>query len=175
MVLLGISDANLKFLYANIGVPGSNNDASIWNNCDFKQSFDCGNIQFPQVPRGSIPFHLLGDDAFGMTSSLMKPYPRSCSTLSKKEKVFNYRFSCGRRVVENAFGLLVSPVLCHCSSHHSPIITKCLRVHMLSSCRFDFSRGTSAIYIILVSSLNGTATTKIKIKFAIDHNGSVDM
>lgn len=107
VVLLGISDANLKFLYVNIGVPGSNNDASIWNNSDFKEAHDRGNIQFPAVPRGRIPFHLLGDDAFGMTSSLMKPYPRSCTTLSNSEKVFNYRFSRGRRVVENAFGLLV--------------------------------------------------------------------
>ena len=111
VVLLGISDANLKFLYVNIGVPGSRNDASIWNSCDFKNALEKGDISFPKVPRGNIPFHLLGDDAFGMTKNLMKPFPRSCSSLSKAEKVFNYRFSRGRRVVENAFGLLVSSQL----------------------------------------------------------------
>lgn len=105
---MGISDANLRFLYVDIGVPGSQNDASIWNACDFKEMLDSGRISFPPVPSGTIPYHLLIDDAFGMSENLLKPYPRSSSSLSNSEKVFNYRFSRARRVVENAFGVLVS-------------------------------------------------------------------
>ena len=103
LVLLGIADPSLKFLYVDIGCPGSKNDESIWNEYDFKRLLD----SFPTVPEGTIPYHLLRDDAFGMTKNLMKPYPRSAIHLSDYEKVFNYRFSRGRRVVENAFGILV--------------------------------------------------------------------
>nr|CAI5837881.1 unnamed protein product [Callosobruchus analis]CAI5853632.1 unnamed protein product [Callosobruchus analis] len=46
-----------------------------------------------------------GDDAFALSHTLMKPYPRS-TNLSIKQKVFNYRLCRARRVVENAFGIL---------------------------------------------------------------------
>ena len=105
---MAISDANLRFLYTDIGVPGSRNDASIWNGCDFKAALESGRINFPCVPENTIPYHLLRDDAFGMNENLLKPYPRNSSNLTNTQKVFNYRFSRGRRVVENAFGVMVN-------------------------------------------------------------------
>lgn len=44
---------------------------------------------------------LLGDSAFRLSPLLMKPYPVANTPM---EKIFNYRLSKCRRVVENAFG-----------------------------------------------------------------------
>jgi hypothetical protein len=55
------------------------------------------------LPDGAL---LVGGDAFPLKPFLLKPY--SHRSLSYDEKVFNYRLSRARRIVENAFRILVS-------------------------------------------------------------------
>jgi hypothetical protein len=56
--------------------------------------------------RKDLPYYFLGDDAFQLSSSMMKPYHSSDKT--HQSAVFNYRVCRGRRVVENAFGILAT-------------------------------------------------------------------
>ena len=50
-----------------------------------------------------LPYFLLGDEAFLLKEYMMRPFP---GQLDEDEKVFSYRQSRGRRVIENTFGIL---------------------------------------------------------------------
>ena len=57
VALLAIVDANYQFTYTNVGTPGSCNDASIWNGCNFKRLLENGTL-LPDA--GPVKFHLIG-------------------------------------------------------------------------------------------------------------------
>ncbi len=50
------------------------------------------------------PYYLVGDNAFAMKTWLLKPYPHHKQV--DDERLFNYRLSRARRVVECTFGIL---------------------------------------------------------------------
>ena len=110
IVLLGLVDANYKFIWADVGGSGSNSDAQIFNSSQLKEKILDKSIQFPPdkpLPNDDKPFphFLVGDDAFALATWMMKPYARFRG-LSIAERIFNYRLSRARRVVENAFGIM---------------------------------------------------------------------
>jgi hypothetical protein len=52
------------------------------------------------------PYVILGDDAFVLTESLMKPYPGI--QLDVDSRICNYRHCRARRIIENTFDLMCS-------------------------------------------------------------------
>lgn len=105
-------DAHYNFIYIDCGGNGRISDGGIYKNSSLYEALSNVNnplnIPNPEPLPGrqqSIPYCIIGDDAFALSHTLMKPYPRS-TNLSVKQQVFNYRLCRARRVVENAFGIL---------------------------------------------------------------------
>ena len=109
LVLMGLVDADYKFLWANVGTPGSNSDAAIFKLSTLRESLENDTLALPPPDPlfgddRDTPYFIVGDDAFPLRQWLMKPY--SIRNLDHDQRIFNYRLSRARRVVENAFGIL---------------------------------------------------------------------
>ena len=112
--LMALVDHDYRFTYIDIGQYGSNSDGAIFKDLEFGRAFmnDQLNVpdpvHFPNFPAsGPVPYCFVADEAFPLRCDLMRPFPRGTACLSQDELVFNYRLSRARRIVENAFGILV--------------------------------------------------------------------
>lgn len=115
IILMALVDANYKFLWVDIGANGGACDAQVWNSCRFKALIEREEMGIPEdepLPGDDqpIPYFLVGDDAFALSSTMMKPH--GARKLQHDQKVFNYRLSRARRIVENAFGILANRFQC---------------------------------------------------------------
>lgn len=88
--------------------------AGSWSRSDLGRAWRDGLLNAPRtciLPGTDIVLHCYtsADAAFPLTTNMMRPYakPRN-RRLTDKERIFNYRLSRGRRVVENAFGICAS-------------------------------------------------------------------
>ena len=104
-------DANYKFLYVNVGATGRAGDAGVFGDCSLKKALANKTLNLPppetiEGVSGKICYHIVEDDAFPLTKNIVKPYPHR--KLDKSKRIFNYRLSRARRVVENAFGILAN-------------------------------------------------------------------
>lgn len=166
IVLLGLADANYKFLYADVGTNGRISDGGVFRKSKLFEAMQNNNLKFPEeraLPgmQNPLPFVILGDSAFSLSKNLLKPYPFRNITWS--QRIFNYRLSRARRVVENAFGILtnrwrillntinmkessVRHITQACVVLHNYLLTKCGDVYCTTDevdRRFQFQYGLS--------------------------------
>ena len=110
MVMLALVDHNYKFLAVDVGSYGTEGEAGI-----FAKSLRGNNLskamKFP--PPGPLPGTqtvlpsvILGDEAFKLTTTLMRPYPHDQAKADTDKANYNYRHCLARRTCQNAFGIL---------------------------------------------------------------------
>ena len=104
-------DVDYKFIYVDVGCQGRIGDAGVYFNSTLCTALVSNSLNIPQpelIPGNNVPFpYVFGaDEAFPLKTFIMKPFARR--GLIQMERIFNYRLSRARRIVENAFGILAS-------------------------------------------------------------------
>ncbi|XP_018363696.1 PREDICTED: uncharacterized protein LOC108761585 [Trachymyrmex cornetzi] len=110
--LLAVSDAKNRFTIVDIGAEGRQSDGGVFENSELPHLLETNALHISLPTRLNntdleFPYVLLGDEAFPLSTYMMRPYPRS-GQLNISRKIFNYRLSQARRTVECAFGILVA-------------------------------------------------------------------
>jgi hypothetical protein len=111
--LLALVDADYKFSIIDVGSYGKNSEGGILEYSSLGKGLlnNRNTLNLPEDAsivsgEGTMPFVIVGDEAFRLTRNIMKPYPRRDLTQDKRR--FNYRLSAARQMVECTFGALVS-------------------------------------------------------------------
>ena len=111
IILLAVVDANYQFILVDVGCNGRISDGGVYQNSTISLDFEENTLNIPK-PRSltensvPIPFMIVADDAFPLKKYIQKPY--SQISLTTEKRIFNYRLSRARRIVENAFGIMAN-------------------------------------------------------------------
>lgn len=107
---MAICDSNYRFLFVDIGAEGRQSDGGIWSRSSIGCAFARGDMNIPPsdyvCEEHVLPYVFVADEAFQLTNYMMRPYPGK--NLTKEKRIFNYRLSTARRMVECTFGILTS-------------------------------------------------------------------
>ncbi|KAK4882509.1 hypothetical protein RN001_005828 [Aquatica leii] len=111
IVLLVLVDAKYKFTYIDVGCNGRVSDRGVFASSTLSHSTKTNKLNFPAeqpLPRRTkpLPFVIVADAAFPLSYNILKLFP--FRNMSEHQRISNYRLSRARRVVENAFGILVN-------------------------------------------------------------------
>jgi hypothetical protein len=102
-ILMAVVDSKYRFIHADIGAFGSNNDAYTFNSGAFCKAMEANRLNIPECSRlpnsqKSFPYYIVGDDAFALRRWLIKPFNRANQELSDAEHEFNYRYDLSDRI-----------------------------------------------------------------------------
>lgn len=111
IILMATVDANYKFTYIDVGCNSRASDGGVFENSSLKQGLEENTVRLPppeplpgrEIP---VPYVFVADDVFAMRSYILKPYP--FRNQPAPNRIFNYRLSRARRIVENAFGIIAN-------------------------------------------------------------------
>ncbi|KAJ8358207.1 hypothetical protein AAFF_G00026110 [Aldrovandia affinis] len=111
IVLLAVVDARYRFRVVDVGTYGRRSDGGTLASSKFGKALQNGRLDLPEdrlLPEaehlGCQPHVFVADEAFPLQRHLMRPFPGS--NLSRRNRVFNYRLSRARMIVENTFSIL---------------------------------------------------------------------
>ncbi len=145
IILMALVDGDYKFSWVDVGSNGSAGDAQVFNNSELKECLEGETVGVPvaePLPHDDrdTPFFIVGDDAFALRTYLMKPFSKRDLTMA--ERIFNYRLSRARRIVENAFGILAHRFRCLLTTLRQrpetvgAIVLACVCLHNLMRMRY---------------------------------------
>ncbi|XP_060589881.1 uncharacterized protein LOC132745063 [Ruditapes philippinarum] len=145
IVLMALVDSDFKCIWLDVGPDGAASDVQIYNECELKEVLQNKTIGFPDpepLPRvdRNMPYFFVANNAFQLKTDMIKPFPFRNMTV--EERIFNYRLSRARRVVENAFGILAQRFqILLLTMQHTPdnvriIVQACICLHNLMRIRY---------------------------------------
>lgn len=110
MVLLATVDGSYRFIMCDFGTNGRVSDGGVLKNTSFFNKLKRGQLNIPPEEivgntSTTLPYVFVADDAFQLRVDMIKPF-RLASLTDDDTKIYNYRLSRARRIVENAFGIL---------------------------------------------------------------------
>ncbi|XP_061564128.1 putative nuclease HARBI1 [Cololabis saira] len=169
IILMAVCDARYRFTVVDVGASGRESDSGVFTRSAFGSQLIQGDLSLPPpsaLPGSEVlcPPVFVGDEAFPLKTHLMRPY--SGTNLSAEQRIYNYRHSRARRVVENAFGILaarwrVFGKAMECSVETAEVVIKaCVAVHNYL-CGLDRSEQARYIPSTFVDSTNGQDTRDI--------------
>jgi len=109
-VLMAVADADYCFISVEVGAYGSSD--SVFKNSTFGKLLESNKLNIPDptvLPSDaglSMSFVLVGDEVFALSAHVLRPYPNKKVTFLKR--IYNYRLSRARRIVECTFGILAN-------------------------------------------------------------------
>ena len=111
IILLAVCDAKYRFILVDIGDSGRHSDSGVLSHSRFGKALFEHKLSIPPpstlpATNVTIPYFFAADEAFPLRIGILRPYPGR--NLGMAERIFNYRLSRARRVVENAFGILAA-------------------------------------------------------------------
>ncbi|XP_070392791.1 uncharacterized protein [Dermacentor albipictus] len=122
VVIMAACDANYRFIYVDLVHYGGESDGGIFLRSPLPTILNERRCGIPPPANvgsaGLIPYLMVGDEAFPLKPSLMRPYSRrdlqrhradgTTNEAYVMRATFNYRLSRARRLIENSFGIMAS-------------------------------------------------------------------
>lgn len=108
IVLMGMVNANYEFIFVDVGKNGRMSDGGVLQYTAFYQRLVEDKLSLPENHEciDNLNFVFIGDEASALHRHLLKPF--SQNDLTYERRIYNYRLSRGRNVVENVFGLIAA-------------------------------------------------------------------
>jgi hypothetical protein len=106
IVLLATANSNLEFIYVDVRKNSCVSDGGAIEDTAFhiKLLAKCLHLPNSTETAHGLPFVFVANEAFALNEHLLKLF--SQRELTYERKIFNYRLSQARSVVENAFGVM---------------------------------------------------------------------
>lgn len=137
IILQAVVDAEGKFVIVDVGEAGKNSDGGVFMSSTFGCMFRDQNLNLPK-PRTlhtnnciEFPYVFVGDEAYALHKHMMKPFSKA--SLTRERRIYNYRHSRARRIVECAFGMMAKkfrifeiPMLTHPDVSKSIVLACCV-------------------------------------------------
>ena len=113
ILLLALVDANYCFITVDVGAVGKSSDFNDFKNKNIEWKLESnqlgipGSRSLPNVENGKfMPFMIAGDETFALSEHVLRPYLNR--NLSVQQRIYSYRLTGVRRMVECAFGILAN-------------------------------------------------------------------
>lgn len=88
ILLLAVCDSNYKFIFVDVGAYGKSADSTVFKDSIFKIKLDEGSLNIPEAQSSfqgfdePMPFVIVGDEGFGLTTKLLRPYAGKCLNIN---------------------------------------------------------------------------------------------